>query len=60
MCQNYVSQTRDQGVYNANVVSLAISDDSRWLATVERRPIDDKYVVDDILKFWSFDEKLQT
>jgi len=58
--QNYVSQTRDQGVFNANVCLLAISDDSKWLATVERRPIDDKYVVDDVLKFWIFNDKLQT
>lgn len=60
MCQNYVTQTRDQGVYNANVCSLAISDDSKWLATVERRPVDEKYVVDDVLKFWTYNEKMQT
>ncbi|XP_050438746.1 WD repeat-containing protein 75 [Adelges cooleyi] len=59
VCQNYVTQTRDQGVYNANVCSLAISDDSVWIATVERRPSDNKYITDDVLKFWSFDEKLQ-
>jgi len=58
--QNYVSQTRDKGVFNANVCSLAISDDSTWLATVQRRPVDDKYVVDDVLKFWTFNEKMRT
>lgn len=60
MGQNYVSQTRDKGVFNANVCSLAISDDGTWLATVERRPIDDKYIVDDVLKFWTFNEKMRT
>lgn len=59
MCQNYVTQTRDLNVFNANVSLLAISDDSTWLATVERRPIEDVYVVDDVLKFWTFNEKLQ-
>lgn len=60
VCQNYVTQTRDQDVFNSNVCLLAISDDSTWLATVERRPSDDKYIVDDVLKFWTFNEKLQT
>lgn len=60
VCQNYVSQTRDQGVFNADVSLLAISDDSIWLATVERRPFDDRYIVDDVLKFWTFNDKLQT
>lgn len=59
VCQNFTTRTRDQGVFNADVCLLAISDDSSWLATVERRPIDDKYVVDDVLKFWTFNEKLQ-
>lgn len=59
VCQNYVTQTRDQGVFNANVYLLAISDDSTWLATVERRPIDDKFIVDDVLKFWTFNDKSQ-
>lgn len=55
-----MTQTRDQDVFNSNVCLLAISDDSTWLATVERRPSDDKYIVDDVLKFWTFNEKLQT
>jgi len=59
VCQNYVSKTRDQGVFNANVILLAISDNSEWLATVERRPFDEKYVVDDVLKFWTYNDKLQ-
>lgn len=59
VCQNYVTPTRDQGVFNADVCLLAISDDSTWLATVERRPIDDKFITDDVLKFWSFNDKLQ-
>lgn len=54
-----MTQTRDQNVFNANVCLLAISDDSTWLATVERRPVEDIYVVDDVLKFWTFNEKLQ-
>ncbi|KAL4142352.1 hypothetical protein QTP88_004830 [Uroleucon formosanum] len=59
VCQNFITRTRDQAVFNADVCLLAISDDSSWLATVERRPIDNKYVVDDVLKFWTFNEKSQ-
>lgn len=59
VCQNYVTKTRDQDVFNANVCLLAISDDSSWLATVVRRPFDEKYVVDDVLKFWTYNDKKQ-
>ncbi|VVC36323.1 Hypothetical protein CINCED_3A020846 [Cinara cedri] len=60
VCQNYITQTRDQSAFNADVCLLAISDDSTWLATVERRPTDENFIADDVLKFWSFNEKLQS
>lgn len=60
MCQNYITKTRDQDTLNADVCLFAISDDSKWLATVERRPSDKNFIVDDVLKFWTFNKKLQT
>lgn len=59
MCQNYVSQERYKTIYNAEVVAIQFSSDGMWLVTAQMRD-DPEFRTDTLLKFWLFNQKLQT